>query len=325
MSGEHEGIGARLVGASVGLERAVVRVLERCWSVGALGHQWRPVPTWVLLAVSLTLASAAASAGQTSILEHPAIGEVVSMIEADVSQEVIVARILQMEAVPTLTGEEIVALKQRGATDLVLLALVRAGAPDAPPFGDPAAESTTDLTATPGRTVTSDRTVASSAIRVLIASSFPVTHYEVSVDDISVATRGELFEGESEPGRVLKRPKSFSLEEPAVAFEGDVAPGEHAVLVGFAVSRVNEDPTVNWMEYSRQRYATSGVRAAEGPGPGRGWSANTAVPCSVASGQTCVVTVRFEKKSPSRFGGLPVYSVTYQVDIATDAGKDGQD
>lgn len=313
MCGKRKTRGARLVGSSVGLESAVVQVSERCWSVGALGHQLRSVPTWLMLAVSLTLASAAASANQASIQEHPVIGEIVSMIEADVSQEVIVARILQMEAVPTLTGEEIAALKRWGVTDVVLLALVRAATPGSPRLGAPAAESM------------ADRAVASSAIRVMIAPSFPVTHYEVSVDDLTVATRGALLVGESEPGRILKRPQRFSLEESVVAFEGEVTPGEHPVLVGFAVTRVDEDPTVNWMEYSRQRYITSGVRAAEGPGPGRGWSANTAVPCSVESGQVCVVTVQFEKKSPSRFGGLPVYSVTYQVDVVTDAGKNRQD
>ncbi len=186
----------------------------------------------LMLAVSLTLASAAASADQASILEHPVIGEIVSMIEADVGQEVIVARILQMEAVPTLTGEEIAALKRRGVTDVVLLALVRAATPGSPRLGAPAAEST------------ADRAVASSAIRVMIAPSFPVTHYEVSVDDLTVATRGTLFVGESEPGRILKRPQRFSLEESVVAFEGKITPGEHSVLVGFAVTRVDEDPTV---------------------------------------------------------------------------------
>ena len=56
MCGKRKTRGARLVGSSVGLESAVVRVSERCWSVGALGHQLRPVPTWLMLAVSLTLA-----------------------------------------------------------------------------------------------------------------------------------------------------------------------------------------------------------------------------------------------------------------------------
>ncbi len=269
---------------------------------------WLTRAALLLLPVLVTLASATVSAEQRDLPEPPVVGEVVAMIEAGVGEAVIVARIQQMPAVPTLTGEEIARLKKRGATEAVLLALVGAAAPTAE---GPAVA--VDAPTAGGR-------VMSSTIRVILASSFPVTHYEVFVDGLGVAARGKVFEGQSAPGRILKRPERFDLDEPVVAYEDTVEPGDHSVRVGFAVSRVDEDSTTtNWMDYSRQRYRTSGVRAIDDRSQERGWSVSEAVSCQVGPGQLCVVTVQFGKRSPSRFGGLPIYAVTYEAVVTTAA------
>ncbi|MDP7692571.1 MAG: hypothetical protein QGG89_12105 [Vicinamibacterales bacterium] len=273
---------------------------------------WLTRAVGLVLPVLLTLAAATVSAEQRVLREPPAVAEVVAMIEAGVGEAVIVARIQQMAAVPTLTGEEIARLKERGATEAVLLALVGAAAPTAE-----GPEVAAGAPMAGGR-------VRSSTIRVILAPSFPVTHYEVLVDGLAVVARGTVFEGQSEPGRILKRPKRFDLNEPVVAYEDTVAPGDHAVRVGFAVSRVDEDSTTNnWMDYSRQRYRTSGVRAIDDRSAERGWSVSEAVSCQVGPGQLCIVTVQFDKRSPSRFGGLPIYAVTYEA-VVTSAAEPGE-
>ena len=263
----------------------------------------RIVPIALLTIIFLT--SLPVSAQQASAPEHPAIRQILAMVQAGVGDDVIVARIQQMEAVPELSGEEIARLRQNGVSDRVLLELVQRAH-----VGEDARSTSHAPSSSP------DSSSRTARLRVVIESSFPVTYYEVEVSGQIVATRGESFEGTSEPGRILKQPLPFRLVKPAVAYEDEVEPGEHRVLVGFSVCRVEEDPNDDWMEYSRQQYISSGVQAEDGPGPTKAWSANQAAVCRVEEGQLCVVSAQFGKRSPTRFGGLPIYSVTYRVKVS---------
>jgi hypothetical protein len=143
-----------------------------------------------------------------------------------------------------------------------------------------------------------------------------VSFYEIAVDDRVVATRGAQYEGQSEPGRALKQPRTFRVDETGSAYEETVTPGEHKILVGFEVSRIEEDRRDDWGEYSRQQYVSSGVRAEAKDRAGRNWGANQAAICRIDAGRVCVVNVRFDSSSPTRLGGLPVYSVAYQVETS---------
>jgi hypothetical protein len=220
------------------------------------------------------------------------------MVEAGVGDEVIIARIRQMTDLPSLSGDAIAALKRKGVSDRVLLELVQGAR-----SGGTAAEGPLG-------------TEGASKLRVIIESPFPVSFYEIVVDGRTVATQGERYEGESEPGRALKQPRTFRVDETHSAYDGSIEPGEHKILVGFEVSGVEGDRRDDWGEYARQQYVSSGVHAEENDRAGRNWGANHAAICRVEKGQVCLVNVRFDSKSATRFGGLPVYSVTYDVETS---------
>lgn len=267
------------------------------------GHSSRHLTLWLdpfVIALYLygVLISSSAAAQTDPVLEHPVIREVVEMVEAGVGDEVIIARIGQMSDLPSLSGDAIAALKRKGVSDRVLLELVQnARGEDTAPKASPRAEG-------------------ASVLRVILESPFPVSFYEIAVDGRVVATRGETYEGQSEPGRALRQPRSFRVDGAESAYEEAIEPGEHRILVGFEVSRVEDDRRDDWMEYGRQQYVSSGVRAEEKDSAEKNWGANHVAICRVEVGQVCVVNVRFDSKSPTRFGGLPVYSVTYQVEMS---------
>jgi hypothetical protein len=238
----------------------------------------------------LLVAALATAAQEPPQLRHPAVHEVVSMLEAGLGEEVILARVAQLRDLPTLSGDTLAALKTRGASDRMLLVLVDGG--DA--ARAPAAAGT------------------DAWLRVVVAPSFPVTQLGVSVDGQTVATRGVLPQGESEPGRILRQPRQIPLDEPLVVWEGEAAAGAHLVQLGFGVARVEVDPDDIWLEYSRQTYAASGVLLPGQP-PRDGWQTGQAAVCTLAVGQVCEVVARLDKRSPTRFGGLPAYFVSYAV------------
>lgn len=262
--------------------------------------------TWILWVVASTLLATAdppRAELRQDPMGAPAVQEVVAMLEAGLGEEVIVARVAQLSDVPELTGQILSALKDRGATDRVLLALIAA----------------------------SDRGVVRPApagprgwLRVVVAPSFSVSQLGVSVDGTTVATQGVLPRGESEPGRMLPQPSRIELDQPLVVWEGETDPGAHLVQLGFGVARIEVDPNDIWLEYSRQSYTASGVLLPNEPARS-GWQEGHAAICQVGPGERCQVVATFEKRAPTRFGGLPLYLVSYDVSVArvpADASHD---
>ena len=262
----------------------------------------RRVAAIALFLLTLTATTAAPAAQEASALRHPALQEVLAMLAANLGEEVILARVVRLEAVPPLSGQALADLKSRGASDRLLLALL-------------AANRDVDGTEPVSPSV-SPSSPAAARLRIVIAPSFAVTQYRVAIDGESVHTEGTVPEGRSEPGRILRQPHRIALDEPRVAWDGEVAPGTHAVQVGYAMVRVEVDPHDDWLEYSRQSYSASGVRLPD-QADGDGWSLAAPALCEVAATQVCEVVATFGKRSPTAFGGLPHYSVSYDVSVTT--------
>jgi hypothetical protein len=232
-------------------------------------------------------------------LDHPAIREVLSMVEAGVGSSVILARIEKMEKIPELTGEQIAALKKHGVGDRVLLALIERGGKATRP--------------SPPRS-RNKPPIRQAGIHVTLERSFAVHYVEVRLDGQTVNTLGSALAGESEPAHFLARPKPVRLGEERLLFEGGVEPGRHEIEVGFAVTRIDGDPQDEWHEYSREVYRSSGaglrgheIRAAEA------WADPAPAICELKPGQVCEIVATPVKRTKSRRGGLPVYDLDYEV------------
>jgi hypothetical protein len=268
----------------------------------------RPVQV-VLLAVALALASPTAAQEKSSALDHPAIKDVLAMVEAALSEGVMSARVEKIDAFPELDGRELAVLKRKGVPDAVLLMMLEKAVPGGrAPATAPAA---------PAPDVEPPVKVPEDAglIRVLVERPFKVTYYEVVVDGQAVHTEGRLWEGSVDAGGHLMRPRAVRGKGSILAYESPVAPGSYPAGVGFAVSVIEGDPSDEWSEYAGEHYVTRGIRATGDSLPGQAPVGNPGAVCEVRVGQVCEVVASFGKSSPSTLGGLPVYSVRYRVDV----------
>lgn len=289
------------------------------WHDPAMKHL-RLFPALGVFLVSVLLAVAPAAnapSDEADGLDHPAIREVLAMVEAGVGNEVILARVERMKTVPELSGEEIAALRKKGVGDRVLLALIERGgrtpvppaaaAPAVPPPATPPASAVPPKPA-PGGT---------AAVRVVLESGFPLNYLEVRLDGETVHTLGRALRGESEQAGFLPRPETIRPGKDRVVFERAVPPGRHEIDVGFAVTRVEGDPEDEWHEYSREAYASSGVglegSAVRSAGDGE-WSDRPPAVCEVTAGATCEVVVTPRKQGRAR-GGLTSYGLSYRVSV----------
>ena len=62
-------------------------------------------------------------------------------------------------------------------------------------------------------------------------------------------------------------------------------------------------------------YVTRGIRAAGEPLENQTDGDNPGAVCKISEGQICEVTAHFEGRKPTPLGGLPEYSVSYEVMI----------
>ena len=279
---------------------------------------------WILLVAGLMAPLTAAIAIADTALEHPAVREILAMTEAGVGEAVILARIDQIDSWPELTGEEIAALKKKNVGDRVLLRLVeRAGVdsePEPEPQFEPAAApvpAPVSPSAEPAEAVEAVEATAAESpprLRVELATDFPIHWVEVWVDGRRVAELGELLSGESDPAGILSPPARLRFRDSRVVYEGDVEQGERRVEVSYAVTEVEADPDDEWSEYSRQSYSSAGVWAS-GKRPEGRWTAAKSAKCVARAEQTCHVIAKTSRKAKTRFGGEPVYGLSYRVSV----------
>lgn len=237
--------------------------------------------------------------------DNPAIQDVLAMVDADLSEGLILARVDKIGAFPELTGPDLAALKRYGVPEPVLLRMIELGVPgDTPAAVEPAPEPL--VAALPEE---------AAQIKVIVERPFRVTYYEVVVDDELVHTEGRIWEGSVEGGRHLKRPVAVRGKGPVTAYSSPVDPGSYSVVVGFAVSSVQGDPADEWGEYAGEEYVTRGIRATDDVLPGGKPSGNPGARCELNAGEICEVTATFASTSPSALGGLPRYSVQYRTEV----------
>jgi len=268
-------------------------------------HRRRRSTVISAMLVALFLLPIAAFSGDSSDLEDSRVQEVLLMTEAGMSEQVILARVEQIGAFPILEAIELAELKKRGVSDRVLMYMIEHGQVKA--SGEPAA--TAPVAQDPPPAVED----AEAGIRVVVVRSFRVTYIEVALGGEIVQHSGRLWEGKSDPGVMLKRPRILRGDEVFTAYEAAVQPGTHEVAVGFAFSAVEGDPRDEWAEFEGEWYVTRGVRAGSERFEKQNDEDNPGATCSVEAGQICEVTATFHKKAPTPLGGLPDYSVTYEV------------
>jgi hypothetical protein len=252
--------------------------------------------------MTLGLATSVGLAAASDALHNPAVQEVLVMADAGLEQSVIFARVEAIGAFPELDGHDLAELKRRGVSDAILLRIIELGTPDGRP--------SQNETPIPEQTLAGDD---SGSIRVYVERPFRITYYEVTLDGKLVHTIGEIHEGSASAGRKLKRPVAISQSERFVAFEGTMAPGTTTVSVGYAVSMVESDPADEWGEYAAEHYLTRGIRATGVALPGQDERGNPGATCVLEAAQVCEVTAYFDRTTPARLGGFPVYSVRYEV------------
>jgi hypothetical protein len=132
------------------------------------------------------------------------------------------------------------------------------------------------------------RSTGVGQIRVIAKSSLPVTFLEVFLDGGSVARKGQVGQGEAEPGWTLRQLQPLDVKRGAIVFESELPVGRHEVQTVFALSRVV--PTV-WDTVRKahgQRYDTprAGPAGEDGDVP----------VCDIREGWTCVVLARLVKR-----------------------------
>ncbi len=250
---------------------------------------------------------------QQSALEDSRVVEVLAMVDGGLSLEIIWAKVHDIGSFPELSGTDLVSLKEHGVPDRVLVRMIELEEGSAPaPAAAPAPAVVPPVAApvpeVPGST---------GAVRVVIERPFMITYYEVAIDGEMLAHRGKLWEGMGEPGHILQRPSKVGKRKDTLitALDTDLTPGLHEVAVGFAVTRVEDDADDNeYGKYNQEFYVNRGVRAIAADDDHEGeWGTKTAIACDVRPGQTCVVTATLGKRAPTRLGGIPIYSVSYQT------------
>jgi len=255
----------------------------------------------IALATILALLGLAgvAVAGEESALDDPAVAQVMAMAEAGMSDQVVLAKARQIGAFPVLSGSDLAKLKDLGVSDQVLVFMIdhpRGSAPPAPT--EPAATEDTE-----------------GGVRVIIERGTNITYYEVAIDGEIVQHAGKLWEGKSDAGVMLRRPRVLRGDRIFTAYEASLEPGTHEIAVGFALSTVESDPNDEWGEYAGESYLTRGIRAVGKPLPNEKDGDNPGAACTVAAGRICEVTAHLEGRKPTALGGLPEYSVSYDVRI----------
>ncbi|MCP4902763.1 MAG: hypothetical protein GY906_37860 [bacterium] len=284
--------------------------------------QWTRVCGLALMSIVLTLFGAGVAFAETpAALEHPAVQEVLVMVDAGLSERVIFERVSNIGEFPDLNADTLAALAKRGVTEAILVRMIELEAEPAalePLVALPAASPVAEPIATAAPSVVSKVGLApgQAGIKVVVERAFKITFLEVEVNGGNAGTEGKLWEGEGMMGERLRRPRWVKTEMPFIAFEGPVAPGTNSVGVGFAISQViMDDPDDEWGEYSHERYVSRGLRSS-GVKIGEGKERDTEpVTCQVSAGEICEVTATLEKRSPTKLGGIPTLSVSYEVRV----------
>jgi len=272
-------------------------------------------------------------------LDHPSIRRVLRQLDGGVATDEILLRVRSDPNVPVLDARAIVKLTGKGVPARLLVELVRkqevrkgcdpvraellAAAEDVE-----AHEARTDGHSRPAPTLdrqkdvspalTDGATAAAAArprarhrdapapdpggmgrIRVVAKSSLPVTYLEVLLDGDSVMRKGQIQEGEAEPGWILPPPPVLGIKRGVVVYESELPAGPHQVQAAFALSQI---VGTEWDAVARargQRYETTKA----GPDAVRG----EAPVCEVRAGRTCVVLVRLFKRKDG-------YAVAYYAE-----------
>ncbi len=276
-----------------------------------------------LAAFLLTAAAPSFAGDDPSALSDPRVAQVMAMAEGGLSHDLVLAKVEDIGAFPELSGPDLVALKQAGVPEDILIRMIELEKAPAPaPAGGPLpaaapapAAHTTPPAPQPGEPSVDAEQPAH--LKVVIERPFRITYYEVAVDGEVLAHRGKLWEGRSEMGQRLKRPSRIGKRQDTVieALDTDIEPGTHQIAVGFAVTWVEDDADQNddWGETAHEFYVNRGVRAVDDGHPGE-WGPQHPIECTVAAGETCTVIATVEKRAPTKFGGIPVFSVSYRLE-----------
>jgi len=246
-----------------------------------------------------------AAAGEASALDDPVVTEIVTLAEAGMSEQVILAKARQIGAFPVLSGSDLARLKDVGVSDQVLVFMIDhpRGAAQKPSPTPAAAESGVVAEETHG------------GVRVVINRGVRITYAEVAIDGEIVEHAGKLWEGKSDPGVMLRRPAVLRGDQIFTAYEAALEPGIHEVSVGFAFSTVASDPNDEWGEYSGESYVTRGIRAIGEPLENQKDGDNPGAECTITEGQICEVTAHLQSRKPTPLGGLPEYGISYDTRI----------
>jgi len=282
--------------------------------------------TFRLFSLAAALLVAASALATTGALEDERVQEILTLARAGIPASVILAEVEDIGSFPELDADDLVALHEAGVSEEAMVRMIQLGAkapvepaPSVAAAPAPAPVQTGGAAAAPVTDVP-EPTVADPAgrIEVVLKRDFRITFYEVLIDGETNASSGRLWEGESEPGMMLRRPGRVRKDNTFTALDLDVEPGSYEVAVGFAVSVVEDDPDLSdeWGKFTVEQYINRGVRASASPeDPVAGeWGTPAAIDCTVAAGETCTVTATLERRAPTRFGGIPVYNVSYTVD-----------
>ena len=176
---------------------------------------------------------------------------------ADASSALDDAAVEQIGTFPVLTGDDLAHLKKLGVSDAVLVFMIEhAQAETAIPAPAPPSSAPETPAGAEG---------SEGGIRVIIDRGFRITYYEVAIDNEIVQHAGKLWEGKSDPGVMLRRPRVLRGDTIFTAYEVAVEPGAYDVSVGFAFSTVEGDPRDEWGEYEGEWYVTRGILTAGEP------------------------------------------------------------
>jgi len=261
----------------------------------------------LVIAVSALCVAYVAEAGESPGLEDAAIQQIITMAKAGLSEHVILAKAEQIGVFPVLSGDDLARLKEIGVTDAVLVFMIEHAQKKIDAAAAAPAPSTVDDTAA--------EQAPATGIRVVIDRGTRITYYEVAIDSEIVHHSGKLWEGKSDPGIMLRRPRVLRGDAIFNAYEATVEPGAYDVSIGYAFSSVEGDPRDEWGEYEGEWYVTRGIRAVGTPLSNQKEGDNSGAVCEVAEGLVCEVTVRLEGQRPTPLGGLPDYSISYDTRI----------
>lgn len=268
-----------------------------------------PCPHLVLLMATIGIAMPNVLAARTDALEHPATITVLQMIAEGQTDAEILERIDELAPFPGFDGRDLAELKRRGVSDQILLRMLELTGDDT---GSRPPSATMPMGNPPLRSPTPSR---GGLIRVLVDCPFDVTYLEVALDGEIKSTKGELWTGSVGSGAHLASPPEVAVEKPGVLFELPVPPGRHTAAVGFAVTKIRQNPSEVWGEEAGERYVTRGIRATSSFLPGQAPSGNPGVVCNVSAGQLCEIVAIPQHTSSALLSGASTYDVRYQASI----------